>query len=185
MITRAFLAFPLSDAAQIALGRMSEDIAVQYAGKGVRGVKEGNFHITLHFFGPLSEDEKIAADEALNEACAKIHPFFIALGEIGGFPSLASPKVVYCGLSAGVSEASAVRDAVALALERKGFHTEERQWTPHITLARMKPGETRIVLGRGVGKGVRETISRIHLMRSDSTPFGPKYSAVSEYYFTL
>lgn len=128
---RIFLAIDLPEAARQALRRLRPP-----AGTGVRPVKEGQLHLTLHFLGDVPAGEV----PRLTNAVADIvfSPFTLSITGVGRFPPKGRASVLW----AGVSPCPALLDlhrTLGEALTAAGHAIERRPYTPHVTLARLTP----------------------------------------------
>ena len=115
---------------------------------GLRFPRLDALHITLHFLGDLPE----AAGDALVHALAEpltISAFDATLQEVGTFPPRGAPRVVWGGLADGRDRALLVHEALVPRLQLAGVAPafEPRGYTPHLTLARLRPSPDR---GRSV-----------------------------------
>lgn len=112
---------------------------------GARWVPMEQFHLTLRFIGEVDEGTFQAIRVAL--AGVKGAPFHLALKGIGHFPPGRHPRVLWVGAEAGAPLLELQKE-VELALVGAGIPPEERKFSPHITLARLKetPAEKVIAL---------------------------------------
>lgn len=108
------------------------------AGADVRWVQPRNAHVTLQFLGdtPVANVEEIKA--ALGRVAASHQAFEVAIEGLGVFPNPRRPRVVWIGVSRGASELAALQRSVGEEMRRLGFPPEERAFSPHITLGRVK-----------------------------------------------
>ena len=128
---RTFLAIDLPEATRQALRHLWPP-----AGTGVRPVKEGQLHLTLHFLGDVPAGEV----PRLTSAVADIvfSPFALSITGVGRFPPKGRASVLW----AGVSACPALRElhaSLGQALTAAGYAIERRPYTPHVTLARLTP----------------------------------------------
>jgi 2'-5' RNA ligase len=97
-----------------------------------------NLHLTLAFLGELDEDGLGRATDALAVAAPRMGaPWTVEWGATGAFPSLTRPRVLWLGLvddAPTVSAAEVLREELAA----RGLPVEERQFRPHLTLARVR-----------------------------------------------
>jgi 2'-5' RNA ligase len=146
----------------------------------VRWVQSAALHVTLKFLGEVSPDRADAIAGALDAAVAAVRPFEVGVGGIGGFPSLARPRVVWLGVEAHPALELLAND-VELALRPLGFEAELRPFRPHITLGRAKQGARPAAFdtleqlaGRVAYDGVAPVRS-VDLMESTLRPEGASY----------
>ncbi len=131
---RTFLAIPLCDEVRSRVIEIRDELAAQFP--GVRWVRPETMHLTLRFFGDVSEEslEKIG-DVVLS--VGRLHPpFTLRFRGVGAFPSAARPRVFWLGVD-GAPLKGLYAD-LEEALDRAGFPREERPFSPHLTLGRSR-----------------------------------------------
>ena len=95
-----------------------------------------NMHVTARFIGEWPE----ARLPELNDALAKVPPrpaIRVDLRGLGWFPNPRRPRVFWAGVEAGPELAQLAHD-INTALEPLGLPRDERPFSPHLTLARIK-----------------------------------------------
>lgn len=110
---------------------------IQYGLMGARWIAPEDFHITLRFIGDV--DEVLAHDLADGYQNISASPFMLQLKSVGVFGG-DKPRMVW----AGVSPSQPLNDlyhAHEITAQRLGLKAEGRKFTPHVTLARFKPGQ--------------------------------------------
>jgi len=152
----------------------------------IRWVKPGSIHLTLKFFGNITEGEIRSIRNALESKARALGPVDVAIGTLGVFPNLSRPRVLWVGVTEGMKELADLQAQVETALEAAGFAREERPFRPHLTIGRMK-GERRI---DGLDKAVEDhkgfaagkfTATEMVLFRSDLKPAGPVYTPLARF----
>ena len=133
-------------------------------------VSEKNLHLTLRFFGEISEEKVGEIKEKLETI--KARRFEASLGNLGYF-SEEFIKVLWAGVEGeGMKELSEEIETI--------FGKEERGFNGHVTFARIKSIKDKkkfleFFSGLKV-KPVKFLIDRIVLKKSVLTPTGPIYS---------
>jgi len=94
-----------------------------------------NLHITTKFIGEWPEPRLEELKAGLS-ALPPRAPLSIHIRELGFFPNPRSPRVFWCGIDApGLDALAAATDRGCAAL---GIASENRPFSPHLTLARIK-----------------------------------------------
>jgi len=182
---RAFVAVELPEPVRAALARIQEGAKVA-GGAAAKWVSSGGIHLTLKFLGNVDEAKVPQLVQALTTACEGSGPMDLALSKLGVFPGPSRPRVAWVGLSGGVPELLRLQEQVEKALSPFGFPREERAFTPHLTLARVREYvsvEEARAFGEGFLKAAPEAVSfrveGISLMRSQLAPSGAIYSRLA------
>lgn len=114
-------------------------------GATMKLVEPENIHLTLYFLGEIPE-EKIGLVKEIVESCCKgTGSFEIYLAGVGAFPKFSSPRVVWVGMKYGQEILSQIANCLRKNLPRHGFRKEEKEFSPHITLARVKKYNSKLV----------------------------------------
>lgn len=126
---RLFTAVDLPDEIKESVGRLCSGVS------GVRWLDPDQLHLTLRFIGDVAPPlfERIRAELGRIEA----EPFEISLQGVGRFPPRRDPRVLWVGVEAS-EPLFRLRNRVEQALTNCGIASEERGFSPHITLARLK-----------------------------------------------
>ena len=146
----------------------------------IKTVEAGNLHLTLKFLGEISEEraERLAA--ALESI--DVPQFSFELESAGAFPNLKNPKVIWAGVNDDGS-LSSLQKQVEDICASLGFEREKREFSPHLTVGRVKDRNTRgirpvVERYSGAHFGTVE-VREIKLKRSVLTPQGPIYSDIA------
>ena len=145
----------------------------------VAWVAVDNLHITLKFLGGV-EDTRLPDVSAALARAVSVPAFEVQVLGLGAFPTPNRPRVLW----AGVAPAPAFGElavAVDQALVALGFPPEERPFTPHVTLGRVRDGRRDPALMQAlVGAAARPfgvlPVARLCLMRSDLSSRGARYT---------
>ncbi len=147
-------------------------------------VEDENLHITLRFIGEV--DEALVDDIVKALECASTHKKFTArLRGVGAFPSVSRPRVIWIGISEGATQLKLLRDCLERGLRRLGLPPEREDFTPHLTLARVKDFRPSKCLSElfaeasDIDAGTTH-VTRVKLKKSTLTPRGPIYSDLFE-----
>ena len=103
---------------------------------GIRWVPPTNFHLTLKFLGDIEESRIDPIVRALEPALHPFPRFTINAKDLGVFPDLKRPRVLWIGLEG--KELLELASKVEEALEPLGFVPEKRGFKPHLTVGRWR-----------------------------------------------
>lgn len=182
-ITRVFIAVELSEEARGELNALQSSL--KKAGADVKWADPENIHLTLHFLGDCGEQMIPSVKAALIEAASVSLPFYIGLDGVGAFPCVSSPEVIWVGIGEGKREIEALYHSVSSRLARLGIQEEERKFSPHITIGRVRSGRNINYLRKAIEdspfpSSSSTLVDRVILFSSKLSPGGPIYTPLSE-----
>jgi RNA 2',3'-cyclic 3'-phosphodiesterase len=111
-------------------------LPLQHGLEGARWRPVEAFHITLCFLDTVSEP--VAEDLDAELARIRLSPFEITLSGAGWFGGT-EPRAVWIGVKPDDRLETLAR-ACERAARKVGLNPEKRRFTPHVTLAYLKPG---------------------------------------------
>ena len=152
----------------------------------LRAVRPEALHFTLRFLGEMSGEQGREAAAACREATDGFTPFALAIGGCGAFPNARRPRVIWLGLCDGAAPITALQRRVEDALLRRGVVTGREQFTPHLTLARVRPDTKpaeRAALGAALAAlpaavQARCDATAVSLVQSHLGPGGSRYTVL-------
>lgn len=101
-----------------------------------RWVPVENYHCTLNFIGE-TDSSKIPELVTLMQSVAERHaPFSLDIHGMDAFPEFRMGRVIYVGVQ-NSKELRALQEDCLETLREK-FHPEERDYIPHLTVARLR-----------------------------------------------
>ena len=131
---RAFIAVNLAPAVGEEIAKIQS--VLKKAQGDVRWTRTESMHLTLTFLGDIIHAQVEPILVALRNALGDQPLLHVRAHDLGAFPSLKRPKVLWAGLSGeGLAE---LQEKVESALVRLDFPREERGFTPHLTLGRVR-----------------------------------------------
>lgn len=150
----------------------------------VNWVAPDNLHITLLFLGELSDTEIHTVCRSTARASKKRAPFPISIAEVGAFPNLRRPKILWVGVQEGAERVRELfTDIETLLFEQGLYRKEERQYHPHMTLGRIRHEQAGQALAPelqklGDWKAGDSEITRVTIYASELRREGPEYSVI-------
>jgi len=180
---RTFIAIDLGKTIRDRCLALQETLA--RGGAEVKWVEEENLHLTLLFLGEVEDRDLPALCQAVSDCCALHNPFTLSVETVGCFPNPRRPRVVWVGVGAGSAEVCALHAALEPPLLDLGcYRREERAYTPHITLGRVKSERSTTALSMALARqakwrGGETDVREVRVLSSELTPQGPIYTVLS------
>ena len=181
-LLRAFIAveIPLEirQAVQNATSHLRKGI-----GALVRWVPVENTHLTLKFLGDISPANVDMLTQMMRAEADSCPAFDMHLTGIGSFPSPKRPRVIYIGIQAPAG-LEALQRGIESASRRLGYGSEERGFSPHLTIGRVKQNATasdqqtirRALEELRIDSLGTARVDSVHLYKSDLKPTGSVYT---------
>ena len=180
---RAFIAVELPDTVKSALSAIQDSLK-EMERTAVKWVNPESVHLTLKFLGNVAPDAIPQITEAVSAASRATPPFRLELSELGGFPNLRAPRVLWVGIQGEVDSLSALQKSIDNALIPLGFPPEKKGFSPHLTVGRVREKASAndrrrlgdIVASFETGSLPSFTVDSFNLMRSILAREGAIYS---------
>ncbi len=181
---RTFIAIEISDEIKAGLTqaqRNLRDLGVVDAS----WTRPEGIHLTLKFLGEVSELKVPDIMNGLRRAAEGTGPFRLEVGGIGTFPSPKNARVVWVGLSGDVEKLSSLQAVIEETISGIGFERDERAFTPHLTLGRIKYIRSRDKWLKAL-EGVKDIrlsgfdVAAVSLMKSELKPSGAVYTEMGK-----
>lgn len=150
-------------------------------------IEKENIHLTLKFLGEVEERRLEDVKKIVSEISKNNAKFDLNLKNLGGFPNLKRPRVLWIGVEEGKENIVYLMEQLETAFARFGIEPEKRKKTPHITMGRVKE-----LIQRYGGKEQKEInkltyesrvfkANSILLFKSVLTPKGAVHTVVEQY----
>jgi len=181
-LVRAFICLNIPQEWEVALARVADPL--KKLRSRISWTK--SFHLTLKFLGGISPVAVEQVQGVLADVVKGFSPFTLTLAEVGCFPGLRAPRVLWVGVKADDNSLSDLQQHLDKGLERIGFQREKRGFTPHLTLARIR----RLEAADRLGERLRSIkcpevspfrVTSIELMQSQLKRDGAQYSVLGSY----
>ena len=108
------------------------------AGVDASWTRAEGMHLTLKFLGEVSEQQVPGIMSNLRKAAEGTGPLGFSVSGVGTFPNPIKARVVWIGLGGDIEKLTRLQVAVEKAMVLLGTAREERKFTPHLTLGRIK-----------------------------------------------
>jgi 2'-5' RNA ligase len=184
---RSFIAIELPEEVKSGLRRLQAELKLPQH-SFVKCVAPDGIHLTLKFLGNISPQKVAEITGVMEQASQAISPFQLQITELGAFPNMRQPRVLWVGIKGELDKLKAWQKRIDDGLVPLGFAKESRPFTPHLTLARVRDNcspEDRRSLGELVMKTPLEVdyalpVNSLNLMKSQLLPGGAVYSRLAE-----
>lgn len=183
---RAFIAIELPLEIKSVLGELQSRLGADAAAT-VKWVRPESMHLTLRFLGDIDTSNVAQITSAMKTSCENLHSFNLKLADTGAFPNTKSPRVIWVGLQGDMEKLGLLHHNLQRTLSKMGFKPDNRAFSPHLTLGRIRNGikkQERMAVGRKLSMMKVDThppfaVDQINLMRSDLLQSGAVYSKLS------
>lgn len=189
-ILRLFIALELNEAMRQAIAAAQRSLR-QRGDVPVRWVAPEQAHLTLQFLGNVVVAHLPALIHAVAAAVARHPAMLLSAGEVGAFPSVNTPHVLWLGVRGDDIGLMELQRAIADAVRGvEGVVADRKPFLPHLTLGRVRagrrdmPGLTAVAasLARPVAiPAVAWPIGDVALIRSILGPGGSRYTTLERF----
>ncbi len=133
---RTFIAIEIPDEVK----KQMAEAQGRLKGSGVEAswTRPEGIHLTLKFLGEVEESRIPEIMDALTRAVKGTGGFRLEITGVGAFPNPKSARVVWIGVSGDLERLTALQSSVEEAMAGLGMEREDRKFTPHLTLGRIK-----------------------------------------------
>ena len=181
---RLFLAVRPEPTALEALEQVLASAHAALPSDRLRWTATDKLHLTLRFFGSVASDTPQRIEPVCRAACAGTTPFTLALRGAGAFPSARRGSVLWIGVADGAVELRALADRLNPPLDALAFAREEREFKPHLTVARAKqPLPLTAAIGAMSSVSIATRISELLLVRSVLGAPAARYEVLERFPF--
>ena len=157
---------------------------IRAASPAMKAVNVDLMHLTLKFLGDTQESLVPSIVSIMQDGFQGVEPFKIRLVGTGAFPNLDYMRVLWIGLEDNGILAP-IAQKIDVGLGKFGFDREERPFSPHVTIGRMKGAQGKdklkaILNQHGSEVFSEQQVTSIRLKKSVLSPQGPTYTTVEE-----
>jgi 2'-5' RNA ligase len=158
--------------------------SLRLGARAVRWVDPDSAHLTLKFLGATPEDAVEPIGAALRAAAERHGRLHLRTGHPGAFPNPQQPRVLWLGLDGDLARLGELQQKVEAAIAPLGYPTENRPFSPHLTLGRLRPDASRAdraaagaaLAAAAPPRPVAFEATGVSLMLSELSPRGARYS---------
>jgi 2'-5' RNA ligase len=184
-LLRTFIAVEIPSQMQRRIQEVVEPLRKELGSSLIRWVPAHNIHITLKFLGDVSPVSVDQLTQILRTEADSVPVFDIAISGLGSFPSLKRPRVLFIGIQAP-AELEALYRGIESACARLGYESEGRDFSPHLTIGRVKQDASptdqqrirRILEATTIDSLGIARVNSVHLYKSELKPTGSVYTQI-------
>lgn len=191
---RTFIALELPTPIQQLLEKEQQRLRARLQKEGMdrrlRFSSPHNMHLTLRFLGETTETQVQAIARQLAHIAPERTPMDLALTQLGCFPSLKKPIVLWMGVGGEIEALARLQAAIEQLVSASGFAADRHGFSPHVTLARVHRGASiqekqqlgRLLQETTAGKAKEESAfpaTHVVHFRSDLQSGGPVYTPLT------
>ncbi len=180
---RLFIAIEIPEGIKQEMAKAQEQL--KRSGASAGWTRPEGIHLTLQFLGEVPEEKAGGIRDALRKAAEGTVGFRLEIGGAGVFPDARRPRVVWMGVSGDLDRLQALQGAVEDAMTGIGFAGEDRKFTPHLTLGRIRDIRSRDAWQKALD-GIRDirlgefAVTAVSLMKSELRHSGAVYTEVAK-----
>jgi len=180
---RTFIAIKIPAAKK--LKELLELLRVDLREDKIKWVNPEVLHITLSFLGDTSEQQVNYISEQLKEIATGYSSMELHFKELGVFRNIRKPRVFWIGLERNELLEN-LQGEIEVMLRDYGINRENKPFSPHLTIARIKRIENidnlKYWLKKYRGKTIQRTkIGEVIYYESRLTSNGPIYNSIKKF----
>jgi 2'-5' RNA ligase len=183
MMLRSFVALEIPAEIQKFIAHSTAHVQKALPRPLIRWVAPQNVHLTLKFLGDVSPANLEKLAEALKVEVVTHETFSMSVGGLGSFPNPRRTHIIWIGLEVPAALTVLLHGVEAVA-ERLGYASEDRPFSPHLTIGRVKQNPSGTDFHR-IRSALEETtigtlgtflVNAVHIFKSDLQLGGSVYS---------
>ena len=181
---RTFISIPVSNQIYKIQNRL---LLENLNSSNLRLIDKNNIHLTLRFIGKTPQNSINKIKECLDSTVNNFQPFQLDIQGFGFFPNMDIPEVLWAGLSGEIDILSKLVNNINNSLIPLGFDNADKEFIPHITLARCKNKETisnisQIMITEYYP--IPFNVKKINFISSELFPKGSVYTILSTHFIS-
>ncbi len=136
-VLRAFIAIELPKQLQDALEKQTTRLRQSLGDDFVRWIPTQNMHLTLKFIGNIAASHVDFLKQLIAQTADSHSQFDLQISGIGSFPNSKRARILWAGIHAP-AELASLQKSLEAGTTRLGYEKEERPFSPHLTLGRVR-----------------------------------------------
>jgi len=184
---RVFIAVDIDEHIRKALGNLQSQLQgeIDVRKSDVKWVNPESIHLTLKFLGEIKDEQAAEVCDIIKQVAQRHSSFELAVESLGYFGGK-SARVVWVAITAGSNALARLQQDIEKQLAQAGWPPENRQFTGHLTLCRIRNPKAgfklaQVVQNYGDYKLGTAYIDSVTVYQSQLTPKGPIYTQLGNY----
>jgi len=182
---RVFIALKIPREWEEPLQELQKTLQSRVSSDSIRWIDTSQIHLTLRFLGYVAHPLVDGLKKAIGAAADGISPFLIHYDGLGCFPRVKDPRIIWAGLKCDDNRLGELYRRLNGATARIGEPPEDRPFKPHLTLARVKNLNRKLIprLEQALGSisfsaPIDWRVKEVLLMQSHLSSQGARYEAL-------
>ena len=183
-IMRAFIAIELPAQIKKVLAGVQNELKTSLP--KISWVQPDNLHLTVKFLGEITDTQANGVRELMAAALKTTPPFTINLSQLGAFPDLRRPRIIWAGSWETPAQLDQLVQKIQSGCLSLKIPLETRIYKTHVTLARIKNPVRETILAAALkaaqntfaAQALKINFKGITLFQSVLNAGGPIYSIV-------
>jgi RNA 2',3'-cyclic 3'-phosphodiesterase len=151
----------------------------------IKWVENKNLHVTLKFIGQVEDDKIMSIIDCVKDSIKGTRPFSLSFAGMGLFPDAKHPNVLWVGIDKGSDKAKELSEKIECRITKEGYRGEEKDFTAHLTIGRIKEKIDIESLSKFVQKNGNVDlgsfkVGHISIMKSTLREAGPIYDEIEK-----
>jgi len=184
---RVFIAVDVDEQIRKVLGSLQSELKskINVKKSDVKWVRPLSIHLTLKFLGEIKDAQVVEVCDIVRQVAQANNNFELAVESVGSFGGK-SVRVLWVATAAGGDELSHLQKDIEEQLVNAGWPPENRQFTGHLTLCRIRNPKAGFQLAQiaqdySDHKLGSTCIDAVTVYQSQLTPAGPIYTQLGNY----
>lgn len=184
---RIFIALPVPTEVKDELCHAQAELQAGLEGDEMRWTRSEHMHLTLKFLGNIDDRQVEDVIALTTSTCAALAPIQLHAEGFGFFPENRLPRVIWVPVHDNGQQLTKLAGNVAGAVERFAIDDNEREFTAHLTIGRirdMRASEVRFLVdtARGFGDWAfgKWMAGTVEVILSEMSTNGLQYTTLAE-----
>jgi len=183
-LIRTFLSVPIPNTVHSLRDGLQNTVTAH--GAKVKWIRKGNIHLTLKFIGDVPEDDVEKISHTIKDVITSAPSMEFDISETGCFPKKTRPRTLWLGINGDLTPLQNLVYNLNDALDPLGYPKENKEYVPHLTLARVNyPQKNTPDISSFLNTNyepIKFQINKIHFMRSELFFKGSVYTILDTHY---